>query len=455
MKKNYIIFFIPFLILFSCGSDDGFTPLPIETTADSITILQNSEIEIFIFLNDFNIPSLGELSISQPTKGNVTIVDPNTTPNNPSDDYILYTANPNEVGVDSFEYTICSSVGDGDCKTEIVTITITTSSSVLYDLENMPFSTLSEYQFFEGDLKNLQPTSGVVPYTLNATLFSDYAKKKRFVWMPNNSKASFINENELLEFPTGTILIKNFYYDNVLPENTTQILETRLLIKKQEGWRFANYAWNEEQSEAVLDMNGSYVDLQWEQNGVTKSVEYRIPSEAECHTCHKVSEIANPIGPKPRNLNLSYEYSDGMANQLEKLVSLGYLENTLPELISRIPDYNDNSFTYEERVRAYLDINCAHCHSESTHCSYRPMRLDFISTEDLTNIGVCVEADTDLGFGLGHIVEPGDARNSVMHFRISAIAPSTRMPLLARTIVHTEGVQLIEEWINSLDINCN
>ncbi|WP_225036075.1 Ig-like domain-containing protein [Winogradskyella sp. SM1960] len=453
MKKNYNIFFLSILFLFSCSNDDGLTPLVIETNPDSLTIVQDSEIEIFIFLNDLNIPSIGELSVSQPVKGNVVIIDPNNTPNNPSDDHIKYTTNPNEVGIDTFEYTICSA--SGDCKTELVSITISTNSSVLYDLENMPFSSLSDYQFFEGDLKNLQPTNGVIPYTLNATLFSDYAKKKRFIWMPNNSKASFVSDHELLDFPVGTILIKNFYYDNVLPDNTTQILETRLIIRKPDGWVFANYVWNEEQSQASLDLDGSYVDLQWQQEGTTKSVQYRIPSGAECHTCHKVSEIAKPIGPKPRNLNLNFEYIDGVENQLEKLVSLGYLENALPGTISTIPDYTDSSIALEERVRAYVDINCAHCHSEHTHCSYRPMRLDYLSTEDLTNLGVCVDADTDLGFGLGHIIEPGDARNSVMHFRLSAVEPSVRMPLLARTVVHTEGVQLIEEWINSLDLNCN
>jgi uncharacterized repeat protein (TIGR03806 family) len=273
--------------------------------------------------------------------------------------------------------------------------------------------------------------------------------------MPTNNKATFINENEILNFPVGTILIKNFYYDNVQPANNTQLLETRLIIRKQEGWVFANYAWNDEQSEANFDMNGSTKDVQWLQNGEVKSVQYRIPSGAECHTCHKVLEIAKPIGPKPRNLNLTYNYSDGSANQLDKLVNVGYLENSLPSSISQLPDYNNSSETLEQRVRAYLDVNCAHCHSEETHCAYRPLRLDFSDTENLTNIGVCVDADTDLGFDLGHIVEPGDARNSVLHFRLSSIEPSNRMPLMARTILHVEGVQLIEEWINSLNIDCN
>jgi len=453
MKKNYNLFFISILFLFSCDKDDGLTSLLFETNPDAITITQNSGIEIFIFLNDYNIPSSGTLSISNPTKGNALIIDAKNTPNNPSDDFVKYTVNSNEVGIDTFDYTICTV--SGNCKTETITINITTSSSVLYNLENMPFQSLSDYQLFEGDLKNLEPSFGVLPYALNSTLFSNYAKKKRFIWMPNNSKASFVNENIPLDFPIGTILIKNFYYDNVLPENTTKIIETRLMIKKQEGWVFANYVWNDEQTDANFDLNGSYVNLQWQYEEEIKSVQYRIPAGAECHTCHKVMETAQPIGPKPRNLNLIYNYDDGSANQLDKLVNIGYLENTLPATIASLPNYNDTSETLENRVRAYLEVNCAHCHSEETHCAYRPMRFDYSETSNFTNIGVCVDADTDLGYNLGHIVEPGDARNSVLHFRLNTTEPSERMPLLARTIIHTEGVQLIEDWINSLNTNCN
>jgi hypothetical protein len=166
-------------------------------------------------------------------------------------------------------------------------------------------------------------------------------------------------------------------------------------------------------------------------------------------------EIAQPIGPKPRNLNRLYTYDNGSQNQLEKLVSLGYLEYSLLNEISVLPDYNDTSESMDLRVRAYLDINCAHCHSEETHCAYRPMRFGFSDTEDETNMGVCVDADTDLGLDLGHIVEPGDARNSVLHFRLNSTEQSNRMPLLGRSTVHTEGVELIEDWINSLNNDCN
>jgi len=437
----------------SCGTDDTITPLNIETTEDSVVLVQNSEVEIFIFSNDSNIPTNGQLTISNPSKGTATILDPNATPNNPSDDTIRFTANPNETGEDTFQYTICNN--SGNCKTETINITITSHSDVVSNLENMPFQTLSEYQLFEGVLKDLNPEFGVVPYTLNSALFTDYAKKKRFIWMPNNLKATYISDDVPLNFPIGTILIKNFHYDNVLPNNTTQNIETRLMIRKNEGWIFTNYVWNSEQTEATLDMSGSFLDLQWQDVDEVKSLQYRIPAGAECHTCHKVMEVSQPIGPKPRNLNLVYNYQSGSKNQLENLVDIGYLENSLPSTITTLPNYNDASISLELRARAYLDVNCAHCHSEETHCAYRPMRFSFSDTEDFTNIGVCVDPDTDLGLNHGHIVEPGDARNSVLYYRLSSTEPSDRMPLLGRSTIHTEGADLIEDWINSLTNDCN
>lgn len=455
MTKTFfrVLFLFILSLLIDCSNaDDSTTVVPVETTADSVMLSQNSDTEIFIFANDFNIPQSGSLSISIPSLGVVQIQN-NNTPNNPSDDYLYYEANPNVVGEDALQYTVCDNANN--CYTEEVSIIITSESVVNYNLDNFPYQNLSDYNLFQGDLKDLEPSFGVLPYTLNSTLFSDYAKKKRFIWMPNNTKANYISDDEILEFPLGTILIKNFYYDNVVPNNGSQIIETRLMIHMPQGWIFANYVWNSAQNEAVLDMSGSFVNLQWTQDGELNSVQYRIPAGPECHTCHKIMEISKPIGPKPRNLNLDYNYNNGTANQLEKLVSFGYLNsNTLPQNISIMPNYYDTSQPLESRVRAYLDINCAHCHSEETHCAYRPMRFDFADTEDLANMGVCVDPDTDLGLGLGDIVIPGDPLRSVLLFRLNTTEESYRMPLMGRTLRHNEGVDLIERWIDQLSTEC-
>ncbi|MEN8887078.1 MAG: hypothetical protein ABF246_11875 [Winogradskyella sp.] len=455
MKKKYVfnLFLLSVLCMFSCGTDDSMTPLIIDTTPDAVVLSQDTTVEIFIFQNDLNIPNNGSVTITNPSKGLAVVSDPNNTPNNPSDAVVIYSANPNVTGQDTFEYTICD--GSNNCKTEVVTITITSTTNVSLNLENVPYQTLSEYNFFNGDLKDLNPNYGVIPYDLNATLFSDYAKKKRFIWMPNNTSATYINDNVPLEFPVGAVLIKNFYYNNTLPNNDTRIVETRLMIRKDEGWVFANYVWNNEQNATELDLNGSFVNLQWQENGDLNTVQYRIPAGPECHTCHKVMEVSQPIGPKPRNLNRTYNYDNGSENQLDRLINIGYLENSLPGAVTRVPDYNDITQPLESRVRAYLDINCAHCHSEETHCAYRPIRFGYTDTENYDNMGVCVEPDTDLGEDLGRIIEPGDARNSVLHFRLNSLEESNRMPLLGRTLRHIEGVTLVEEWIDNLTTDCN
>jgi uncharacterized repeat protein (TIGR03806 family) len=454
MNKNYLIIAILIIqLLVSCGSDDDYVPLNIEVNPDDISLNQNESTEIFIFQNDSNLPSTGNFSLTSPVKGSLEIND-NNTPGDISDDSVIYTANPNKTGEDIFQYTICDEVDN--CGTGTVTVNIISISDINYDLDAFPFQNLSDYNFFQGNLKDLEPNYGVLPYTLNSTLFTDYAKKKRFVWLPNNESASFVDDSNLLSFPVGAILIKNFYYDNTLPDYSTKIIETRLMIKKPEGWIFAEYVWNDEQTEATLDMEGSFVNIEWEQDGEIKSIEYRIPNEAECVTCHKVNEVPFPIGTRPRNLNLSNVYEDGLQNQLDKLINFGYLENlNTSSAVASVPNYNNTNVPIEERVRAYLDINCAHCHSDQGHCDYRPIRLDYESTIDLVNLGICIPPDEDIGEGLGDIIIPGDPRNSVLYFRLNSTEESNRMPLLGRSIVHSEGVELLEEWIEGLNNTCD
>ena len=251
-------------------------------------------------------------------------------------------------------------------------------SPVVFDLNEYPFETLSEYNFFEGDLSSLDPVYGVLPFTLNSTLFTDYAKKKRFVWMPDNQQAAYVADAEILEFPVGAILIKNFYYDNVLPENRTMIIETRLMYKTETGWAFANYLWNDEQTEAYfyLTTESSFVSFDWLENGVQKSVNYKVPRFAECFTCHNKYDTPFPIGPKPQNLDLNYAFEDGAMNQLGKWIEQGYLDGSnLPSSINAVANWKDTSESLENRVRSYLDINCAHCHSDQSYCDYAHMRF--------------------------------------------------------------------------------
>jgi len=327
-------------------------------------------------------------------------------------------------------------------------------STVVLDMDAFPFNTLSEYNFFEGDMKAQEPVLGVIPYEPISTLFTDYAKKKRFVWMPSDVQATYVADNKHIDFPVGTILIKTFYYNNVQPANNTRIIETRLMLKKTDDWHFADYIWNDDQTEATFSLEGSFTTIDFLQNGEAKSINYRIPSDVECITCHKSANNSVPIGVKPQNLNSLYLYADGSQNQLEKLIAEGYLEDTLPETINSVIKWDDETQPIDIRVRSYIDINCAHCHSELSYCDYRPMRFAFSETTNETNLGVCVDPNTAVS-GMTSIVTPSLKERSVMYFRLNTAAQEYRMPLLGRTIIHEEAVALIGEWIDGLATECN
>jgi uncharacterized repeat protein (TIGR03806 family) len=348
--------------------------------------------------------------------------------------------------------TILYSCGSDDPSEEYVPLPV---SPVVLDLDAVPYASLADYNFFEGDIKNLQPVYGVLPYDLNSSLFTDYAKKKRFVWMPAGQTANYVTDGQVFDFPVGTVLIKNFYYDNTTPSGTTVNIETRLMIKKATGWIFANYVWNNAQTQAVLNTNGGVQRVEWLENGVQKGLNYKIPTRYQCLECHAQNSIPSPIGIKPQNINKNFTYADGSMNQLAKWKSAGYLDShPATSGILTTVDWTDASQPIGLRARSYVDINCAHCHTQGADCGYTPMDFAFSASHLPENMGICQEP-VDFVTGTEQFITDGqDTSNSLMYFRMSTNEQSEMMPPLGRTMVHQEGLDLIEAYINSLDNQC-
>jgi uncharacterized repeat protein (TIGR03806 family) len=328
------------------------------------------------------------------------------------------------------------------------------SAGVFINLDSVPYANLSEYRFFTGDMKNNTPNEGVIQYQPASGLFTDYAHKKRFIWVPPGLRGTYIADNKIIDFPVGTAIIKTFYYDQVQTGGVTRLIETRVMILKQTGWIFAEYVWNDAQTEATLSMNGSFVSLAWDEDGIPKSTNYRIPSSTECLICHKSNNTPFPVGIKPQNLNNDFSYPSGTVNQLQYFISKGILENNLPSNIVSTIDYHDTTQTLKLRLRSYLDINCSHCHQENSHCDYRPLRLAFSETTDPVNLGQCVTPDDVFDPNLSNIILPGNYNKSMMHFRLNSVDESNRMPLLGRTLVDEAAVKLLRDYITSIS-NCN
>ena len=55
-------------------------------------------------------------------------------------------------------------------------------SPVIVDLTQVPYPKLSDYNFFEGPIKDQKPSLDVLPYEPASSLFTDYAIKKRFIF---------------------------------------------------------------------------------------------------------------------------------------------------------------------------------------------------------------------------------------------------------------------------------
>ncbi|MCH7960589.1 MAG: hypothetical protein IID08_10670 [Candidatus Hydrogenedentes bacterium] len=314
---------------------------------------------------------------------------------------------------------------------------------------------LSAYGFFKDGARQI-PNEGVLPYDLNSQLFSDYTVKHRFIWMPPGVSALYHSENAF-SFPVGTVIIKTFSYLNDIrdPSKGERIIETRLLVHRPDGWDGLPYVWNDDRTEAYLKVAGTTVDAEWiHYDGTKRTNNYIVPNKNECKSCHKNADVLLPIGPKARNLNRTYPYEDGPANQLLRWTELGYLVGApLPKDTPRLAVWNDASTgSIDARARAWLEINCMHCHNPDGPANTSGLDLRY-TQRDPVKWGIMkppVAAGRGAGDRMFDIV-PGKPDESILMYRLESVDPGVMMPELPRRLVDEEGVALIRKWIASLE----
>jgi len=315
---------------------------------------------------------------------------------------------------------------------------------------------LSAWNLFAETRGGLQPNARVLPYDLNTPLFSDYASKYRFVWMPVGTAADYRNDG-VFEFPVGAIFAKSFAFPVDGKPGQERLIETRLLVRTYNAWIPLPYVWNAEQTEATLQIAPDPVSVHFrDPAGHTTDLTYQIPNTNECHECHDNNKVLQPIGPKARNLNKSYPYADGSENQIERWQRVGYLRGLVPaETRPKAAIWNEPaSGSLEARARAYLDSNCAHCHQPGGQAGYTG--VDFRPGQNaLPALGACKRPNSAGDTGrLRYDVVPGAPNESVLIYRLESTAPKISMPQIGRAVVHEEGVKLLREWIASLPGGC-
>ncbi|PRY87659.1 SO2930 family diheme c-type cytochrome [Mongoliibacter ruber] len=325
------------------------------------------------------------------------------------------------------------------------------------DFDQMPFKNLSDYGFFKGKIREMKAADGVMIYEPASSLFTDYAHKSRYIWMPDGQHAAINDDMEgTMAFPDRTVLIKNFYYpaDFNKPEENIRMIETRLMIRRNGIWEAYPYVWNNEQTDASYKVVGAEIPVKWkDEKGESQIINYIVPNKNQCKSCHNVNEEMAPIGVKAKHLNHPFAYSSGNQNQLVKWEEVGYLkEMGSIENLPSVVNYTDQSQGLNLRAMAYLDINCAHCHRAEGPASTSGLFLNY-EERDHMKLGV-FKTPVAAGFGAGSFkfaIYPGKADESILTFRMGTNQVGAAMPEIGRVSVHEEGLQLIKDWINEMD----
>lgn len=303
---------------------------------------------------------------------------------------------------------------------------------------------LSEFHFFTDGIGQT-PNTRVVGYDLNTPLFSDHAVKNRFVYVPKGQTATYTADG-VFEFPIGSALIKSFGYpaDFRDPDSAIHWIETRVLLRRESGWVALPYIWNEDGTDAVLARAGRRLPASWiDAAGERQEISYRVPNQNQCKTCHAHNGEIALIGPNARNLN------DG--ERLAQWVGWSMLDEA-PADAPRIPRWDvESDGTLDERTRAYLDVNCAHCHNAAGSASNSGLFLRYKQARPVTR-GIFkrpVAAGRGSG-GFDFDIEPGHPERSILLYRMEASDPGIAMPELGRELLHDEGIALIYRYIATM-----
>lgn len=322
--------------------------------------------------------------------------------------------------------------------------------------------TLSATGIF-ASLTDLTPNPALVPYEINTPLWSDGALKRRWLALPPGSKVRF-SAVENWTFPPGTALIKHFELPpSVIPDaGQTRRLETRFFVRSVNGDYFGvTYKWRPDGADADLLAVGQQdvVETGGLPDGGNRIWDY--PSREQCLQCHR-TESGSVLGVNSRQLNrqIVSPVTGSATNQLRILSDLGVFDQILGDqeinALPQLKELSNGSASLEDRVRSYLDANCAYCHqpdSRGVHAFLDARYSSNLADQGLID-GALMTAQT-LGLGNPKIVIPQTLEKwgsgSVLYMRMTR-QDQFRMPPLGTHLIDTQAVEVVKQWIESLPL---
>ncbi|WP_425615097.1 PQQ-dependent sugar dehydrogenase [Anatilimnocola sp. NA78] len=326
---------------------------------------------------------------------------------------------------------------------------------------NFP-KTLSDTGLFADVTRHL-PADGVIPYSINSEPWADGTTSERFVALPQKMQLGTYKKTDVqmgwikgeFEFPSDGVLVKTISLEmEVGNPDSRRRLETQVLHYDVDTWKAYNYLWNEEQTDAILapDESRDRTLLIRDKSvpGGQRQQTWHHASRTECILCH-TTRAASIHGFRWPQLSREHDYASTLgrvtAPQIGTLQHIGLFAEPIPEKIAAWPELHNPDADLDARARAYLHVNCAHCHRRGGGGS-ASFDVQFEIPFDLTRLNTRPTQGT-FGIHGALVVAPGDPYRSVLYYRLAKLGHG-RMPQFGSNVVDAEGVKLIHAWIASL-----
>jgi uncharacterized repeat protein (TIGR03806 family) len=300
-------------------------------------------------------------------------------------------------------------------------------------------------------INELTPADGVVPYSINAEPWADHAIAERQVAIPD--ELSIKITDKAWTFPENSVLVKTLSLDMQQGDSTTRRrVETQILHFDGTEWMPYTYQWNAEQSDATLvnadgaEQTFDIVDSR--AAGGRRRQTWQFSGRAECQRCH--NRWSGPaLAFNTPQLARDHNYGSMTASQLHTFAHIGLIEKPIEEeKDSKLVNPHDVSATLNDRARAYLHANCAHCHR--LHAGGAVLsHMHFDLALDKTNMIEARPTQGTFGIHAAQVIAPGDPFRSVLLYRTAKLG-SGRMPRLGSTEVDRAGVALLHDWLKQL-----
>jgi glucose/arabinose dehydrogenase len=307
---------------------------------------------------------------------------------------------------------------------------------------------LSETGIF-ADLATLAPNPGIVSYEPRIAFWSDYAIKRRWFVIPDLTDTVDFGVDQNWGLPAGMKWIKHFDLESERGNSNSprRRLETRVLVKTEDGNYGVSYKWNEEQTEAFLVADGGeQFEVPVTVGGMLTNQLWEIPSRAGCAACHSAAG-GHALSFNTRQINHSFSMNGVVGNQIDTLGQAGYFSGPVPsgQTLPVLARAEDSEASLEFRVRSYLAVNCIQCHSPGGAAPgtwdarpYLTLEQTHLIGGDLINNG---------GDAQNKVIVPGDPAHSVLLQRIQASGGFSRMPPLGTHELDEGAINLLNAWI--------